>query len=271
MKKKLVRITESDLRNMVRTSVNRILKEYHGEPDEYTTLVSTSILEGYQAEEIAEEYNLSVDEAAAEWFKGALDYDDFEENTVTSKREYITDIPELDAQMYYDYAADYYFLIRNANKGMIGFNEGIIKEDYPFSPDEDKFDKIERLNRIEQNIQDYWDYMNRAIRKKYPGKSQEWYEAMVDTFIDENTIREDLGGTSSFSVNSSAGSLSDPTGQQKNNIDVPFGKVQRRNIYSPKGDAKGDVTKQESNVDMTPAMKRKNGKGGSISIPKKRR
>ena len=35
-------------------------------------------------------------------------------------------------------------------------------------------------------------------------------------------ILEDLGGTSSFSVNSPAGSVSDPTGQQKNHIDVPF-------------------------------------------------
>lgn len=83
-------------------------------------------------------------------------------------------------------------------------------------------------------------------------------------------ILEDLGGTSSFSVNSQAGSQSDPTGQQKNNIDVPFGKVQRRKIYQPKDkNAGGDVTKQSSNVDMSPAMKRKDGKGGSISIPKR--
>jgi len=85
-----------------------------------------------------------------------------------------------------------------------------------------------------------------------------------------NRILEDLGGTSSFSVNSPAGSLSDPSGQQKNHIDVPFGNVQRRKIYQPKDkSAEGDVTKQSSNVDMGPAMKRKDGKGGSISIPKR--
>lgn len=206
MKKRLIRITESDLRNMVRTSVNRILKEYHGEPDEYTTLVSTSILEGYQAEEIAEEYNLSVDEAAAEWFKGALGYEDFEENTVTSKRKYVTDIPELDAEMYYDIAADYYFLVRKTSGDMIGFNE--------------------------------------------------------------NTIREDASAGATNAAGVMQGGGSNPEAGQ---YTVPFGGVQRRKIYSPKGDAKGDVTKQESNVDMTPAMKRKNGKGGSISIPKKRR
>lgn len=82
-----------------------------------------------------------------------------------------------------------------------------------------------------------------------------------------NSILEDLGGTSSFSVNSAAGSPSDPTGQQKNHIDVPFGNVQRRSIYRPKkNNNSGNVTKQESNVDMTPALKRKNGKGGSISV-----
>lgn len=71
------------------------------------------------------------------------------------------------------------------------------------------------------------------------------------------TILEDLGGTSSFSVNSPAGSQSDPTGQQKNHIDLPaFGPdkdtqdrhpgfsvdgksdVQRRQIYNPKSGKK---------------------------------
>jgi hypothetical protein len=43
--------------------------------------------------------------------------------------------------------------------------------------------------------------------------------------------------------------------------DVPAfgGKVQRKKGYSPKG----------NEVDMTPALERKNGKGGSISIPKR--
>ena len=78
------------------------------------------------------------------------------------------------------------------------------------------------------------------------------------------TILEDLGGTSSFSVNSPAGSQSDPTGQQKNHIDVPAfgpdkdtsdrhggfsvdgrakwnknpGDVQRREMYNPKSGKK---------------------------------
>lgn len=50
-------------------------------------------------------------------------------------------------------------------------------------------------------------------------------------------------------------------------FEVPFGGVQSRDIYSPKGkEKKSNMTK----VDMTPAMKRHDGKGGSISIPKER-
>lgn len=158
----------------------------------------------------------------------------------------------------------------------------IIKEwqEDPYSLDADEIygDKAAREDAFNQKMQtmdDYWEMRNRRLRQKYPGKSEEWYEAMIDTFYENKkakaAIEEDLGGTSSFSVNSSAGSLSDPTGQQKNNIDLPFGNVQRRKIYQPKDKAaKGDVTKQSSNVDMSPALKRKNGKGGSISIPKSR-
>ena len=49
-------------------------------------------------------------------------------------------------------------------------------------------------------------------------------------------------------------------------FDVPFGAVQRRKGYSPKGDKTSKMTK----VDMTPATRRHDGKGGSISIPKER-
>ena len=59
-------------------------------------------------------------------------------------------------------------------------------------------------------------------------------------------ILEDLGGTSSFSVNSPAGNLSDPTGQQKNHIDVPFGpdkETQDRHPgFSVDGKAKGKTS-----------------------------
>ncbi len=43
--------------------------------------------------------------------------------------------------------------------------------------------------------------------------------------------------------------------------DVPFGEVQRRKIYSPKKKSGGS-----GNIDMTPALKRHDGEGGSISM-----
>lgn len=48
-------------------------------------------------------------------------------------------------------------------------------------------------------------------------------------------------------------------------FDVPFGAVQRRKTYDPKGSGK------MTQVDMSPTMKRHDGKGGSISIPKDRK
>lgn len=49
-------------------------------------------------------------------------------------------------------------------------------------------------------------------------------------------------------------------------FDVPFGSVQRRKGYSPKGENSSKMKE----VDMKPALKRKDGKGDSISIPKER-
>jgi hypothetical protein len=46
--------------------------------------------------------------------------------------------------------------------------------------------------------------------------------------------------------------------------DVPFGgKVNRRKVYSPKGDKVSDGMKQ---VDMNPALDRKGGKNRSIAM-----
>ena len=63
------------------------------------------------------------------------------------------------------------------------------------------------------------------------------------------------------------GATSDSSDRQ-GAFDVPFGGVQRRKTYSPKGDSVSDGM---TNVDMSDALKRHDGKGGSISIPKKRK
>ena len=84
-------------------------------------------------------------------------------------------------------------------------------------------------------------------------------------------IKEDLGGTSSFSVNSTGNALgsSDPTGQAKNHIDVPAfgGKSKKKvggNAFSEpimrQKHNLGDVTNAPTNqVDMKPALNTKPG------------
>ena len=117
---KIVRITESDLHRIIKESVKKILKEAHGEPESYPGIISTSILDDNEAEEMANEYNLTPEEAAMEWFKG-VDID-FEENVVPKWREFVCKVPELGAELYHDYGAGYYFLIKGQ------FNENTIKE-----------------------------------------------------------------------------------------------------------------------------------------------
>ena len=63
-------------------------------------------------------------------------------------------------------------------------------------------------------------------------------------------------GSGGMCGGASAGATSDSADRQ-GAYDVPFGGVQRKKIYSPK-----------NKVDMKPAMKRHDGRGGSISIPK---
>lgn len=88
----------------------------------------------------------------------------------------------------------------------------------------------------------------------------------ISEMIDEEAGAGGGGATNAAGVMQGGG-----TNPEVGQYVVPFGTVQRKKGYSPKGDAKGDVTKQTTNVDMSPALKRKDGKGGSISIPKNRK
>lgn len=114
---------------------------------------------------------------------------------------------------------------------------------------------------------------SKVTGKKKKGSRKLPYE--MESKEGKRTLKEDAGtggGATNCAGAMQTGCGNAPTGTnpEAGQYTVPFGKMQRRKIYSPKGDAKGDVTKQESNVDMSPAMARKNGKGGSISIPKNR-
>ena len=115
MKKQIVRLTESDLHRIIKESVKRIIDENYGEPDDRTAIIYSDIIEDYQAQEIADEYGISVDEAAAEWFKGVAGEMDFAEDNMPKYREFVMDIPELESKLYHDYGAEYYFLVKNAD------------------------------------------------------------------------------------------------------------------------------------------------------------
>ena len=99
-----------------------------------------------------------------------------------------------------------------------------------------------------------------------------WYDAMIDTFYEGKTptrsINEDGGMVGGAAANASGFMNGANNAQTSSNaqFDVPFGSVQRRKGYSPKGEKSSKMKE----VDMNPALKRKDGKGGSISIPKER-
>ena len=115
MRKQVIRLTESDLHRIIKESVKRIINENHGEPDDRTAIIYSDIIEDYQAQEIADEYGISVDEAAAEWFKGVAGEMDFAEENMPKYREFVMDITELESKLYHDYGAGYYFLVKNAD------------------------------------------------------------------------------------------------------------------------------------------------------------
>lgn len=46
----------------------------------------------------------------------------------------------------------------------------------------DRADREQRQSMRDKLFQDEWEMRNRRLRKKYPGKSNEWYEAMIDAF-----------------------------------------------------------------------------------------
>ena len=78
-------------------------------------LISTSILEGYQAYELAHSCDIHKEnKAAAEYFRGICDEGSFEEaDELPAYHWFICHIDSMDADLHYDYGADYYFLVRD--------------------------------------------------------------------------------------------------------------------------------------------------------------
>ena len=47
-------------------------------------------------------------------------------------------------------------------------------------------------NERDKKWEEYWLDKNRRLRQKYPGKSEEWYEAMIDIFESKNSKKKEL-------------------------------------------------------------------------------
>ena len=54
----------------------------------------------------------------------------------------------------------------------------------------DRADREYKQSMRDQLFQDEWELRNRRLRQKYPGKSEEWYEAMIDTFYENKKSRK---------------------------------------------------------------------------------
>ena len=223
--KKVIRLTESDLHRIIKESVKKLIKEAHGEPESYYGIISSSILNDNEAEEMANEYNLSPDEAAMEWFKG-VDAG-FEEGNIPKWREFVCDIPELGAELYHDYGAGYYFLIKGQ------FNENTIKEATAGGG------ASGGLIGFSSNI----------------GNGSGIAAGATNT---QNTPQGN-GDNTIFGVG-----LTDKKKKKSNTDIINHG----RDIYNARGNGKS--SDNENSDFFGDTTKRKNGKGGSISIPKHR-
>ena len=139
----------------------------------------------------------------------------------------------------------------------------ILKE-WEFSPEQldDKAYMNDFYAQKDKMFQDDWEMRNRRLRQKYPGKSDEWYEAMIDTFYENKMnskksinetdcagVMQTGAGNAPKGTNPEAGQYTVPLGADKETADrTPGfsvkdkakwnknpGNVQRRPIYNPKG------------------------------------
>lgn len=124
----------------------------------------------------------------------------------------------------------------------------------------EKFDEVynQETNRKESR----YSLSFKVPRMGFKDKVREMYEEM-DTEEDEQLNEE--GG-----IGGGATSCSPAGGDSVGQYTVPaFTDVMSRNVYDPRPSKKNKKT-DVNGVDMSPAMGRHDGKGGSISIPKKR-
>lgn len=104
MKKNRIRLTESQLHSVIKESVKRLLRESR------TVVLYDSILDDNQADEIGSDYDCSPSEAAAMWFDNVYYDMEYSQQEMPTHSEFVKTIEGGD--LYHDYGAGYYFLVK---------------------------------------------------------------------------------------------------------------------------------------------------------------
>lgn len=96
-------------------SIVRYIVESHGEPETREILIYQNIINSTEASEIAEHDGFNEEwEGAKAWFEGVVESDaDFEPGTMPKYNKFICHMDYINADLYYDYGADYYFCVKS--------------------------------------------------------------------------------------------------------------------------------------------------------------
>lgn len=137
----------------------------------------------------------------------------------------------------------------------------------------EKFDLLSKKDSIDERTPEGQNKKQAFFTRSYKPTEdvvfQQRAERLYRALFPEGRLLEgrlfEAGATSCGSVGAVSGPLNSGEGNGFE-YDVPFG-MQRRSIYSPRKKKK----RKRKDVDMRPALRRGDGRGGSISIPKRRR
>lgn len=119
---KCIKLNEKTLHNYVHQCINEWFKE-PSEPKK--VLICNSIIDGYEANEIAMSEGYEKEWMGAKfWFEGTIDYEsEFELKNMPKYNQFITHMDYVDADLYYDYGANYYFAVRECNQSDMAMSE----------------------------------------------------------------------------------------------------------------------------------------------------
>lgn len=237
--KKIIRLTESDLHDIIKKSVNRIISEAG------RTSYTQKKYDQNTRDEIISNVQAEVDKLRA-----AI--------SDLTKKIRIAKTPEAREQLISKRKQLYALRNRAVAKVWNLSNERVMTKGA-----KERATAKKRVKRINS--------------KFYPNYDTSTFTESYIRNVVNRILKEDLGGTSSFSLNSPAGGASDPTGQVKNTLDAPAlgGKNKKKvggNAFSEpimrQAHNLGDVTQAKTNqVDMGETQKRsKDFKNGSMAI-----